>query len=100
MLNKSFVSFCFIIITQNVNTKQLNLLPLKKRFELKDLLFFHKIVFGHISVNLPPYITRYTGKSKLRSNRLDRESFVYVAEFSGNSGSLLYKSFYFRVIHQ
>ena len=98
ILNEDFLSYADIAFYYT-KCKQLNLLPLNKRFELNDLLFFHKIVFGHINVNLPPYITRYTGKSKLRSNRLDRESFVYVAEFRGNSGILLYKSFYFRVMH-
>ena len=58
--------------------KEINLLPLSKHFELNDLIFFHKILNKHIDIPLPPYIQYYNGQSRLRSSRLDAQSFVFV----------------------
>ena len=59
--NETYISKC----------KQLNILPIYKRFELNDLVFFHKIVHEHLPLKMPHYIIRYNGTSRLRSNRLD-----------------------------
>ena len=100
ILNEEFTSY-FDQALYYTKCKQVNILPISKRFDLNDLIFFHNIVFQHIDITLPPYIKRFsnTGHSLLRNNRLDHKSFVYVQELSGCSGSLLYKSFYYRVIH-
>ena len=100
ILNEDFTSYSDSALYYT-KCKQVNILPICKRFELNDLIFFHKIVFQRIEISIPFYIKRYsaTGHSRLRNNRLDHKSFVYVPQLSGCSGSLLYKSFYFRVMH-
>ena len=81
--------------------KEINLLPLSKHFELNDLIFFHKILNKQIDIPLPPYIQYYNGQSRLRSSRLDAQSFVFVQDNNSESSmhSQLYKSFFYRVIY-
>ena len=100
ILNENYISYSDLALYYR-KCKQVNILPISKRFELNDLIFFHEIVYQHTEITMPPYIQRFTGRSRLRNNKLDRESFVYAPELSGSSGSnsMLYKSFFFRVIH-
>ena len=56
--------------------KQLNILPLSKRFDLNDILFLHKIVHKLILVSFPHYMTFFQGVSRLRSTHLDSLSLV------------------------
>ena len=53
--------------------KQLNILPLKFRFKLKDLLFFHSIFYNKSVVKLPSYLYNFKG-SVLRHCHLDNFS--------------------------
>ena len=46
--------------------QQVDILPLSKRFDLNDLILFHKIVYGISSVKMPDYLTQYSGNSRLR----------------------------------
>ena len=70
------------------------------RFDLCDLVLFHKIVHELISIKLPEYILRYNSSSRLRSSHLDSMSYIFNnAYHSNNSRSKLYKNFYYRVIH-
>ena len=70
------------------------------RFELGDLVLFHKIVHELIPMKLPEYILRYNGSSRLRNSNLDSMSFIFNnAYHTSNSRSKLYKSFYYRTIH-
>ena len=70
------------------------------RFDLCDLVLFHKIVHELIPVKLPEYILRYSGPSRQRNSNLDSMSYVFNnAYLTSNSISKLYKSFYYRVIH-
>ena len=86
--NETYISKC----------KQLNILPIYKRFELNDLVFFHKIVHEHLPLKMPHYIIRYNGTSRLRINRLDPLSYIFdTAYVNTNSRSTLYKSFLYRV---
>ena len=77
-----------------------NLLPLAQRFELNDVILFHKIVYSHVYIDMPSYIKMYTGNSRLRSTHLDCLS--YVASLNSLNSSMhsqLYKSFVYRTIH-
>ena len=62
----SFSSNCFYYHTY----KQLNILPLKFRFKLKDLTFFHSIFYKKSVVKLPSYLYSFKG-SVLRHCHLD-----------------------------
>ena len=70
-------------------------------FDLNDVTLFHKIVYCHVDIDIPPYITSYLGNSRLKSTHLDSMSYVACLHSSGNTTmhSQLYKSFYCRTIH-
>ena len=78
-----------------------NLLPLYLRFDLNDVILFHKIVYQHVDIEIPSYITPYSGNSRLRSTHLDCMSYVACLPSSSNASmhSQLYKSFFYRTIH-
>ena len=46
--------------------KQVNMPPLSFRFNFNDISIFHKIVYKTIPVNIPDYLTLYSGNSRLR----------------------------------
>ena len=56
--------------------KQVNIRPLFCRFNLNDMNLFHKIVYKTSPINMPDYLPRYNGDSRLRSTYLDNLSFV------------------------
>ena len=56
--------------------KQVNLLPLSDYMDLKDLMDFHKIVYGILPITLPDYLTFFSGQSRLRRTHLDSLSLV------------------------
>ena len=58
-----------------VHCKQLNILPIKYRFDYHDLKFFHSIVYGYTCVKIPEYLRPFSG-SRLRSSHLDYKCFV------------------------
>ena len=58
ILNEDFTSYSDSALYYT-KCKQVNILPISKRFELNDLIFFHKIVFQHIEISIPSYIKRY-----------------------------------------
>ena len=76
--------------------KQVNILPLFCRFNLNDMNLFHKIVYKTIPINMPDYLTRYNGDSRLRSTHLDNLSFVSNIASTTTSINNLNKSFFFR----
>ena len=78
-----------------------NLLPLYLRFDLNDVILFHKIVYQHVDIEIPSYITPYSGNSRFRSTHLDCMSYVTCLPSSSNASmhSQLYKSFFYRTIH-
>ena len=55
--------------------KQLNILPLVFRFDLKDLLFFHQVFYGISTVSFPYYLHKFAG-SRLRHCHLDNHCIV------------------------
>ena len=76
--------------------KELNLLPMSLKFDLNDLVLFHKIINGLIPVSLPDYLKLFDGHTRLRSTHLDNLSYVSDLVPRGNSTNLLNKSFFFR----
>ncbi len=75
---------------------QVNILPLTLKFNLNDLVFFHKVVNEYIPVNLPTYLTWFDGRSRLRQSHLDRLSLVSSLLPKDSSSKLLNKSFFYR----
>ena len=57
---------------------------------------FHKIVYKTIPINMPDYLTRYNGDSRLRSTYLDNLSFVSNIASTTTSINNLNKSSFFR----
>ncbi len=77
--------------------REANLLPMSSRFDVNDLILFHKIVYGLIPVTLPDYLTFFNGNSRLRSSHLDHLSLeCSLLPRSTSSSSLLDKSFFYR----
>ena len=58
-----------------IDCKQLNILPIKYRFDYHDLKFFHLVVQGFSCIKLPAYLQYFSG-NRLRSSRLDNKCFV------------------------
>ena len=75
--------------------KQVNLLPIFYRFNLNDLVLFHKIFHRIIPVVMPSYLSLFTG-NQLRSSHLDRLCFSSSVLPSGTSTKTLNKSFFYR----
>ena len=76
--------------------KQVNIPPLSFRFKFNDMNLFHKIVYKTIPVNIPDYLTLYSGDSRLRRTHLDNLSFVSNIASTTTSINNLNKSFFFR----
>ena len=95
ILNEEAFSYQTIEI-YNSKCKQVNLLPLFHRFNLNDLVLFHKIFHKRIPVNMPSYLSLFAGNSRLRSCHLDRLSYVSSILPNGSSTHTLNKSFFYR----
>ena len=76
--------------------KQVDVLPLNKRFDLNDLILFHKIVYGLSSIRMPDYLTLFGGNSRLRTCHLDRLSYVSAISPHSAYRSHFCKSFFYR----
>ena len=75
--------------------KDIKLLPLANRFELNDIVFFHKVVCNQVDVELPGYLTYHDGNSRLRSSHIDSLSFVSSITPKSSSNAFS-KSFFYR----
>ncbi|MCP4460194.1 MAG: hypothetical protein GY816_19545, partial [Cytophagales bacterium] len=77
--------------------REANLLPISSRFNVNDLIFFHKIVYDLIPVTFPDYLTFFNGNSRLRSSHLDHLSLeCSLLPRSTSSSYKLEKSFFYR----
>ena len=81
--------------------KFLDILPLSAKFDLNDLLFFHKVVNDLVPISLPSYLSFYQGGSRLRSCHLDKLSIVsslipISSQYSDRSNNPFSKSFFYR----
>ena len=79
----------------NMKCKEANLLPMIHRFNLNDLVLFHKIFHRRVPIKMPPYLSLFTG-NQLRSSHLDNLCFVSSILPSGSSTATLDKSFFYR----
>ena len=82
--------------------KELNILPICRRFDFKDLLFFHSVFYKYSVVQMPNYLKLFSG-SRLRSSHYDRLSFVSTVVprtpqnlNTENSSMGISKSFFYR----
>ena len=99
ILNEEHASYKTVNIYYR-KCNELNILPMNMRFDLSDLVLFHKIVHQLIPMKIPEYISRYTGSSRLRNSHLDSMSFIFNNAYpTRESRSKLYKCFYYRTIH-
>ena len=72
-----------------------------QKFDLNDLLFFHKSINNLVPVSLPQYLSFYLGGSRLRHCHLDSQSLVSSivprsSQSSIHSSGPLSKSFFYR----
>ena len=74
ILNDTYISYSLNHLYY-VHCKQLNILPIKYRFDYHDLKFFHTVVNGFTCVNLPDYLQPFSN-TRLRSSHLDSKCYV------------------------
>ena len=79
-----------------IKCRQVDLLPISKRFDLNDLTLFHKVVYNKLPLEIPEYLSLYDGNTRLRSSHFDKLCFVSSLLPRGCSTSLLDKSFFYR----
>ena len=60
ILNEEFISYSDNE-TYIKKCKEINILPISKKFDLNDLVFFHKIINGYVDTKLPDYVSKFTG---------------------------------------
>ncbi len=63
---------------------------------MNDLILFHKVVYKIIPIDLPNYLTPFTGQSRLRSSHMDELSFVSNLISRTTNTTVLEKSFFYR----
>ena len=80
----------------NIKCKEVNLLPMIHRFNLNDLVLFHKIFHKRVPIKMPPYLSLFTG-NWLRSIHLDNVCFLLSVLPRGCSTASLNKSFFYRI---
>ena len=78
-----------------VNVSNLIYLPYPW-FNFDDMNLFHKIVYKTIPVNIPDYLTLYSGHSRLRRTHLDNLSFESNVASTTPCSTNLNKSFFVR----
>ena len=76
--------------------KEADILPLKYKFFLNDLIFLHEILCGRSPLQLPKYLNFFDGNSRLRFTHLDALSFVSSLISCNNGTRNLQKSFFIR----
>ena len=75
--------------------KQVDILPLNLKFDLNDLIFFHKVFYNLVPVTLPDYLKLYQGGSRLRQSHLDSLSLIS-SIIPRSSQNPLSRSFFYR----
>ena len=78
--------------------RQANILPLSKRFDLNDIILFHKVVYQYIPLELPNYLKFFDGCSRLRSRSAHLDDLCIVSDMlpRASAPNLLKKSFFYR----
>ena len=87
-----------------IHCKQLEILPIKFRFDFHDIKMFHSVVYGFSCVKLPGYIQPFQG-SRLRRSHYDYKSFISSimprvtsaqTNFESVTSGILFQSFFYR----
>ena len=76
-----------------LHCKQLNILPIKYRFNYHDLKNLHLIINGFSCVKLPDYLRFFTGSTRLRSCHLDSLCLISDVSPRGTSQPSVQKGF-------
>ncbi len=76
-----------------LHCKQLNILPIKCRFDYHDIKNLHLIIHGFSCVKLPDHLRFFTGSTRLRSSHFDSLSLISDICPRGNSQSSAQKGF-------
>ncbi len=79
-----------------IKCRELKILPLNHRFDLNDLILFHKVVYRLIPLELPEYLIFFNGESRLRSTHLDKMSLVSTILPRNSNKGIVNKSFFYR----
>ena len=88
-----FVSYSSNDLLYYTHCKQLNILPIKYRFDYHDLKLFHLIVHKLTCIKLPAYLRFYDGSSRLRSTHLDPLALISEVIPSGAKSSTSKRGF-------
>ena len=95
ILSEGYISYSSLTVYVR-KCRQVNLLPLLKRFDLNDLILFHKTVYDLVPLSLPNYLSFFNGITRLRSCHLDSLSIVCSLQPRNVSNVSLNKSFFYR----
>ena len=76
--------------------KEVKILPLAKKFDMNDLIIFHKSIYDLIPVSFPNYLTFFNGQTRLRSSHLDNLSLVCSLDVNSTGFGCLKRSFFYR----
>ena len=78
----------------------INILPINKKFDLNDVLLFHKIIHGYIHIKLSYYVSKFTGLSRLREKHLDSEcNICNLYHPSVSARSPIFKNYFYTVTY-
>ena len=74
----------------HAHCKQLNILPIRYRFDFHDLKLFHLIVHNISCIKLPSYLNFFKGHSRLRFSHLDHLSLIsdVVPAYKSNTSNI------------
>ena len=92
--NNAAISYSGNDLLYYTHCKQLNILPIKFRFDFHDMKFFHSVVYRYSCLELPPYIQNFNGRTRLRSSHLDESCFVSNIIPRGNTTSTTKRGFF------
>ena len=99
ILNEEFISYSDNDIYLK-KCRDIKILPINKKFDLNDVLFFHKIIHGYVHIKLPDYISKFTDLSRLREKHLDSECYICnLYHPSVSARSPLFKNYFYRVTY-
>ena len=94
ILREEKLSYSDVIYIQKC--READILPLKYKFYLNDMVFLHEILCGRSPLQLPEYLNFFDGNSRLRFTHLDALSFVSSLTSCNTGTRNLEKSFFFR----
>ena len=79
------VSYTFNEFLYHIDCKQLNMLPLKFRFDFHDLTFFNNVFYNFSCLNMPLQVNLYSSKYKTKIHSMN---FVSNVNLSGHTAAL------------